>query len=167
MKKLIALTLSALLLAGCTAGTPRKRPQPSSEIPSSSSTSEPEVISEVTAVCFNRDEINFNLNQENPYTVETLIATVSGIGNYDHTVTWVTSNKSIVTVENGVVSADGEILDGIGLERAIVGAIAENPGVRIHIIADKDTPYKYVNSVVSVLQNLQHRVVSFVIKERT
>ena len=63
MKKLIALTLSALLLAGCTAGTPRKRPQPSSEIPSSSSTSEPEVISEVTAVSFNRDEINFNLKQ--------------------------------------------------------------------------------------------------------
>lgn len=76
-------------------------------------------------------------------------------------------NFEIWVQKNGVVSADGEILDGIGLERAIVGAIAENPGVRIHIIADKDTPYKYVNSVVAVLQNLQHRVVSFVIKERT
>lgn len=76
-------------------------------------------------------------------------------------------NFEIWVQKNGVVSADGEILDGIGLERAIVGAIAENPGVMIHIIADKDTPYKYVNSVVSVLQNLQHRVVSFVIKERT
>ncbi len=76
-------------------------------------------------------------------------------------------NFEIWVQKNGLVSADGEILDGIGLERAIVGAIAENPGVRIHIIADKDTPYKYVNSVVSVLQNLQHRVVSFVIKERT
>lgn len=76
-------------------------------------------------------------------------------------------NFEIWVQKNGVVSADGEILDGIGLERAVVGAIAENPGVRIHIIADKDTPYKYVNSVVSVLQNLQHRVVSFVIKERT
>lgn len=76
-------------------------------------------------------------------------------------------NFEIWVQKNGVVSADGEILDGNGLERAIVGAIAENPGVRIHIIADKDTPYKYVNSVVAVLQNLQHRVVSFVIKERT
>lgn len=75
-------------------------------------------------------------------------------------------NFEIWVQKNGVVSADGEILDGIGLERAIVGAIADNPGVRIHIIADKDTPYKYVNSVVAVLQNLQHRVVSFVIKER-
>ena len=77
------------------------------------------------------------------------------------------TNFEIWVQKNGVVSADGEILDQLGLERAIVGAIAENPGVRIHIIADKDTPYKYVNSVVAVLQNLQHRVVSFVIKERT
>ena len=119
MKKLIALTLSALLLAGCTAGTPRRRQQPSSEIPSSSSTSGAQVISEVTAVSFNRDEINFNLNQENPYTVETLIATVSGIGNYDRTVSWVTSNKSIVTVENGVVSA-------VGIGEATISAISES-----------------------------------------
>ena len=117
MKKLIALTLSALLLAGCTAGTPRRRQQPSSEIPSLSSTSGQEVISEVTAVSFNREEINFNLNQENPYTVETLIATVSGIGNYDRTVSWVTSNKSIVTVENGVVSA-------VGIGEATISAVS-------------------------------------------
>lgn len=119
MKKLIALTLSALLLAGCTAGTPRRRQQPSSEIPSTSSTSGQEVISEVTAVSFNRDEINFNLNQENPYTVETLIATVSGIGNYDRTVSWVTSNQSIVTVENGVVSA-------VGIGEATISAISKS-----------------------------------------
>jgi uncharacterized protein YjdB len=119
MKKLIALTLSALLLAGCTTGTPRRRQQPSSEIPSTSSTSGQEVISEVTAVSFNRDEINFNLNQENPYTVETLIATVSGIGNYDRTVSWVTSNKSIVTVENGVVSA-------VGIGEATISAVSKS-----------------------------------------
>ena len=77
------------------------------------------------------------------------------------------ANFEIWVQKNGVISADGEILDAVGLERAVVGAIAENPGVRIHIIADKDTPYKYVNSVVGILQSLQHRVVSFVIKERT
>ncbi len=119
MKKLIALTLSALLLAGCTAGTPRRRQQPSSEIPSTSLTSGQGVISEVTAVSFNREEINFNLNQENPYTVETLIATVSGIGNYDRTVSWVTSNQSIVTVENGVVSA-------VGIGEATISAISKS-----------------------------------------
>ena len=77
------------------------------------------------------------------------------------------ANFEIWVQKNGVISADCEILDAVGLERAVVGAIAENPGVRIHIIADKDTPYKYVNSVVGILQSLQHRVVSFVIKERT
>ena len=77
------------------------------------------------------------------------------------------ANFEIWIQKNGVISADGEILDAVGLERAVVGAIAENPEVRIHVIADKDTPYKYVNSVVGVLQSLQHRVVSFVIKERS
>ena len=77
------------------------------------------------------------------------------------------SNFEIWIQKNGVISADGEQLDSLSLERAIVGAIAENPGVRINVIADKDTPYKYVNSVVGVLQSLQHRVVSFVVKEST
>ena len=76
------------------------------------------------------------------------------------------SNFEIWVQKNGIISADGKELDSIALEKAIVSAIAENPAVRIHVIADKDTPYKYVNSVVSVLQSLQHRVVSFVVKEK-
>ena len=76
------------------------------------------------------------------------------------------SNFEIWVQKNGIISADGKELDSISLEKAIVGAIAENPSVRIHVIADKDTPYKYVNSVVAVLQSLQHRVVSFVVKEK-
>ena len=75
------------------------------------------------------------------------------------------SNFEIWIQKNGVVSAEGEVLDSIGLERAVVAAVTENPSVRIHVIADRDTPYMYVNSVVSVLQVLQHRVVSFVVKE--
>lgn len=76
------------------------------------------------------------------------------------------SNFEIWIQKNGVISADGVQLEGVEVERAIVAAIAENPSVRIHLIADKETPYKYVNSVVSVLQSLQHRVVSFVVKEK-
>lgn len=76
------------------------------------------------------------------------------------------SNFEIWVQKNGIISADGNELDSISLEKAIVSAIAENPSVRIHVIADKDTPYKYVNSVVAVLQSLQHRVVSFVVKEK-
>ena len=75
------------------------------------------------------------------------------------------SNFEIWIQKNGVISADGKVLDSVGLERAVVRAIAANPNVRIHVIADRDTPYKYVNSVVGVLQSLQHRVVSFVVKE--
>ena len=76
------------------------------------------------------------------------------------------SNFEIWVQKNGIISADGNELDSISLEKSIVAAIAENPSVRIHVIADKDTPYKYVNSVVAVLQSLQHRVVSFVVKEK-
>ena len=75
-------------------------------------------------------------------------------------------NFEIWVQSNGVVSAEGQVLDATALERAIVGAIAQNPNVRIHIIADKDTPYKYINGVTSILQSLQHRVVSFVVKEK-
>lgn len=75
-------------------------------------------------------------------------------------------NFEIWVQSNGVVSADGQILDAVALEKAIVTAIAQNPNVRIHIIADKDTPYKYINGVTSILQSLQHRVVSFVAKEK-
>ena len=75
-------------------------------------------------------------------------------------------NFEIWVQSNGVISADGNILDATSLEKAIVGAIANNPTVRIHIIADKDTPYKYINGVTSILQSLQHRVVSFVAKEK-
>ena len=75
------------------------------------------------------------------------------------------SNFEIWIQKNGVISACEEKLDSLALERAVVSAVAENPNVRIHVIADKDTPYKYVNSVISVLQSLQHRVVSFVVKE--
>ena len=74
-------------------------------------------------------------------------------------------NFEIWIQQNGTISADGNILNEKTLEISVVKAIAENPDVRIHIIADKNTPYKYVNSVVSVLQSLQHRVVSFVVKE--
>ncbi|HAC32781.1 MAG TPA: biopolymer transporter ExbD [Treponema sp.] len=75
------------------------------------------------------------------------------------------SNFEIWIQKNGIISAEGEVLDMPGLENAIVRAVTANPGVRIHIIADKDTPYKYVNAAVSVLQTLQHRVVSFVVQE--
>ena len=75
-------------------------------------------------------------------------------------------NFEIWIQQNGTISADGNILNEKTLEISVVKAIAENPDVRIHIIADKDTPYKYVNQTMAVLQALQHRVVRFVVKEK-
>ncbi|MBE6353625.1 biopolymer transporter ExbD [Treponema sp.] len=76
------------------------------------------------------------------------------------------SNFEIWIQKNGTVSAEEKLLSPEELEALVVETVTENPEVRIHIIADRDTPYVYVDSVISVLQSLQHRVVSFVIKEK-
>jgi biopolymer transport protein ExbD len=39
------------------------------------------------------------------------------------------------------------------------------PDTRIHIIADRNTPYEKVAAVLEILQILQYRVVSFVVKD--
>ena len=79
--------------------------------------------------------------------------------------TQVENNFEIWIQKDGTVSVDGKIVNLQTLERLIIERIAENPDARIHVIADKNTPYKHVNSVISILQFLQHRVVSFVVKE--
>ena len=50
------------------------------------------------------------------------------------------------------------------VEKGIAEAFRENPETRVHIIADRDTPYENVNRVINILQLLQHRLVSFVVK---
>ncbi len=50
------------------------------------------------------------------------------------------------------------------IEGQIATEVAQDPTIRIHILADKNTPYKNVNQVVEILKLLQHRVVSFVVK---
>ena len=79
--------------------------------------------------------------------------------------TQVEKNLEIWIKKDGCVFVDGNQIAPDALELLITGKIAEEPGSRIHIIADRNTPYKYINGVVEVLQLLQHRVVSFVIKE--
>ena len=79
--------------------------------------------------------------------------------------TQVEKNLEIWIKKDGSVFVDGNQIAPDALELLITGKIAEEPGSRIHIIADRNTPYKYITGVVEVLQLLQHRVVSFVIKE--
>lgn len=75
-------------------------------------------------------------------------------------------NLEIWVEKNGRISSDGEYYDINGLEQLIAKSIYEHRDVRIQIVADKDTPYHYVNDVIAILQSLQHRVVSFVVQER-
>ena len=79
--------------------------------------------------------------------------------------TQVENNLEIWIKQDGSVFVEGNQITPQNLELLIAGKIAEEPTARIHIIADRNTPYKYINDVVSVLQLLQHRVVSFVVKE--
>jgi biopolymer transport protein ExbD len=50
------------------------------------------------------------------------------------------------------------------VEGFIARDVAEDPSVRIHVLADRNTPYKNVNEVIEILKFLQHRAVSFVVK---
>jgi biopolymer transport protein ExbD len=61
-------------------------------------------------------------------------------------------------------------LDGTGsdlgtIEAGIIEAYQSAPDTRVHIIADRDTPFERVNRVLGILQLLQYRVVSFVVKD--
>ncbi|HOJ64270.1 MAG TPA: biopolymer transporter ExbD [Spirochaetota bacterium] len=79
-------------------------------------------------------------------------------------VTQADSNLEIWIDMNGTVYYKGNIVDLKSLENIIVDTVVKKPDTRIHIIADKNTPYKNVDKVVEILKLLQHRVVSFVVK---
>jgi len=50
------------------------------------------------------------------------------------------------------------------IEQSVVDTYTNAPDTRVHIIADRDTPFVNVNRVLETLQLLQYRVVSFVVK---
>jgi biopolymer transport protein ExbD len=68
---------------------------------------------------------------------------------------------------------DGEggiYLDGIPagrreVEDSTAALYRTAPDTRIHIIADRNTPYEKIAGVLEILQILQYRVVSFVVKD--
>jgi len=73
-------------------------------------------------------------------------------------------NFEIWIDKDGMVFFKGQPITTKALEGLIVEAIVKDPKVRIHILADKNTRYKDVNEIMKVLQLLQHRVVSLVVK---
>lgn len=74
-------------------------------------------------------------------------------------------NLEIWIEKNGTITVDATVVPLMQLESIIAGTLSAKPETRVHIIADRNTPYKYINGVVGILQTLQHRVVSFVVRE--
>jgi biopolymer transport protein ExbD len=61
-------------------------------------------------------------------------------------------------------------LDGLpgtlrDIEIALTDMYRSAPDTRVHIIADRDAPFRHIHKVLNILQLLQHRVVSFVVKD--
>jgi biopolymer transport protein ExbD len=74
-------------------------------------------------------------------------------------------NLEIWVDRQGALYLDG-IPCGLGeVEIAVEDLYRSSPDTRIHIIADRDTPFENVNRVLEILQILQYRVVSFVVKD--
>ena len=50
------------------------------------------------------------------------------------------------------------------VEQGIIDAYLQAPATRVHIIADRNTAFENVHQVLDILQLLQYRVVSFVVR---
>lgn len=73
-------------------------------------------------------------------------------------------NLEVWVDRDGGVYLDGDPGDLLALERTIAELYRSAPDTRVHIIADRNTPYEKINAVLEILQVLQYRVVSFVVK---
>jgi len=65
---------------------------------------------------------------------------------------------------NGAVYLDGYPSDLITLQYKIADLSRTAPDTRVHIIADRNLTYEKINNVLEILQIMQYRVVSFVVK---
>ena len=66
--------------------------------------------------------------------------------------------------KDGFIYIDGIPSNHSELEYIVSTLYRTAPETRIHIIADRYTPYIKINSVLEILQILQYRVVSFVVR---
>ena len=73
-------------------------------------------------------------------------------------------NLEVWVDKEGGIYLDGDDADLLAFEQTIAELYRSAPDTRVHIIADRDTPYEKINAVLEILQVLQYRVVSFVVK---
>ncbi|MDR2071555.1 MAG: biopolymer transporter ExbD [Treponema sp.] len=74
-------------------------------------------------------------------------------------------NLEIWIDRSGAVYLDGLPCTLMTIENAVGDLYRNAPDTRLHIIADRDTPFSNVHKVLEILQLLQYRVVSFVVKD--
>jgi biopolymer transport protein ExbD len=65
----------------------------------------------------------------------------------------------------GETFLDGDRCGLQAIENAVGDLYRNSPLTRVHIIADRETRFEHINSVLQILQIIQYRVVSFVVKE--
>ena len=73
-------------------------------------------------------------------------------------------NLEVWVGREGEIYLDGDYADFYILEQKVYELYRTVPDTRIHIIADRSTPYKNIDTILEILQVLQYRVVGFVVK---
>ena len=73
-------------------------------------------------------------------------------------------NLEVWVDHEGNIYIAGDPADIPTLEQVVADLYTGAPDTRIHILADKNTPYEKIHAVLEVLQILQYRTVSFVVK---
>ena len=73
-------------------------------------------------------------------------------------------NLEIWIDRSGLLYLDGRQSSLQQVEQGIVNAYIQAPDTRVHIIADRHTAFENVHQVLDILQLLQYRVVSFVVR---
>jgi biopolymer transport protein ExbD len=74
-------------------------------------------------------------------------------------------NLEIWIDREGGIYLDGNPAALQDVEDTVAELYRRAPDTRLHIIADRNTPYEKINGILEILQILQYRVVSFVVKE--
>jgi biopolymer transport protein ExbD len=74
-------------------------------------------------------------------------------------------NFEIWINKDGAVFYDGKNIELPELQKSVETRYFKTPDIRFHVIADKNTKYKYVNNVVELLKQTQVSSVSLVVKE--
>jgi biopolymer transport protein ExbD len=75
------------------------------------------------------------------------------------------NNMEIWIDQSGNLYLDGTHSALQTIEYAVGDLYRTAPDTRLHIIADRNTPFEYIHQVLEILQLLQYRVVSFVVKD--